>query len=75
MDVVVPSVNIKLGKMASVFQLVHEFGDEREEVGIMGGVFIEVLVVLTETELTIFLLDKEEGGCLRGVGRTDFSSG
>ena len=74
-DIVVPPMNIKLGEVASVFQLVHEVRDEREGVGVAGGVFIEVAVVLAGVEFTVFLLDKEERGCLEEVGRTDLSSG
>ena len=74
MDIVVPSADVKLGEVASVFQLVHEIGDERKGVGIVGGVFIEVVVVLAGVEFTIFLLDKEKRGCLRGIGRMDLSS-
>ena len=58
----------------SVFQLVHEVGNEREGVGVAGGVFVEVVVVLAGVEFTVFLFDKEEKGCLGGVGRTDLSS-
>ena len=39
-DIVVPPMNIELGEMSSVFQLVHEVGDEGEGVCITGGVFI-----------------------------------
>jgi len=35
--------------------------------------FIEVSVVLAWTESSVLLLDKEEGGCLGGVGGADFS--
>ena len=74
-DVVVPPTNVELGKVASIFQLVHEVGDEGKGVGIAGGVFVEISVILAGTKLAILLLDKEEGRCLRGVGRTDLSSG
>ena len=71
MDIVVSPTNVKLSEVASIFQLVHKVGNERKGVGIAGGVFIEVSVVLAGAEFTILLLDKEERGCLRGVGRTD----
>ena len=41
----------------------------------MSSVFIKIVVVLTKVKLAIFLLYKEEGECLRGVGRADLSSG
>ena len=37
----------------------------------MGGVFIEVVVILVGTEFPVFLFDKEERECLRGVGRVN----
>ena len=73
-DVVVSSTNIKLDKVVSIFQLVHKVRNEREEVDIMSGVFIEVPVVLTRAKFAVFLLDKEEGGCLEGVEGTNLSS-
>ena len=74
-DVVISLVNIEFGEVVSVFQLVHEVRDEREGVGVMGSVFVEVAVVLAGAEFSVFLLDKEERGCLGGVGRTNLSSG
>ena len=50
-DVVVSRANIKLGKVVSIFQLVHEVGDEGKRVGVVDSMFIEVTVVLTGTEL------------------------
>ena len=74
-DVVVSPTNIELSEVASVFQLVHEVRDERKGVGIVGGVFVEVSVILAGTEFSIFLFDEEEGGCLGGVGRANLPSG
>ena len=39
----------------------------------MGGMFIEVAVVLAGVEFAILLFDKEERGCLGGIGRMDLS--
>ena len=39
-NVVVPPADIKLGEVVSIFQLIHKVGDEREEIGIAGGVFV-----------------------------------
>ena len=74
-DIVVPPSNIKLSEVVSIFQLVHEVGDEGKGIGILGGVFIEVSVVLTRAEFSIFLFDKEERGRLGGVGRMNLPSG
>ena len=72
-DVVVSPTNIELSEVVSVFQLVHEVGDERKEVGIVGGMFVEVMVVLAGAEFAIFLFDKEERGCLGGIRWTNLS--
>ena len=74
-DIVVSPSNVELGEVVSIFQLVHKVGDEEKGVGIAGGVFIEVPVILARTEFSILLLDDEEGGCLGGVGRTNLPSG
>ena len=73
-DIVIPPANIKFGEVASIFQLVHKVRDERERVGISGGMFVEVIIVLARVEFSVLLLDKEEGGCLGGVGGMDLSS-
>ena len=41
----------------------------------MSGVFIEVAIILAGAEFAIFLFDKEEGGCLEGVGGVDLPGG
>ena len=74
-DVVVPPTNIKLSEVVSVFQLVHEVGDEGKRVGVTGGVFVEVPVILTRMKFAILLFDEEKGGGLWRVGMADLSSG
>ena len=73
-DVVVSPTDIELGEVASIFQLVHKARDEREGVGVTGGVFVEVTVVLAGTEFAILFLNKEERRCLGGVKRMDLPS-
>ena len=68
--IVIISMNVKLGKVMSIFQLVYEVGDEEEGVSVASSVFIEVVVVLAGMEFAILLLDKEEGGSLGRVGRS-----
>ena len=74
-NVVISLMNIEFCQVISVFQLVYKVRDKRERVCVMGGVFIEVVVVLTGMKFAILLFDKEEGGCLGGVGGPDFSYG
>ena len=66
-NIVIPPSNIKLGEMASIFQLVHEVRDEREEVSVMNDVFIKVPVILAGVEFPVFLFDEEKGGGLRRI--------
>ena len=63
-DIILPSTNVECSEVVSIFQLVHEVRDEREGIGVTGGMLVEVSVILTEMEFAILLLDKEEGGCL-----------
>ena len=74
-NIVIPPSDIKLDEMASVLQLIHQVRDEREGVGITGGVFVQVSVILTGAKLAILLLDEEEGGGLWRVGRSNLPSG
>ena len=74
MDIVVSSMNIELGEVVSIFQLVHKVRYEGEGVCIAGGVFIEIPVVLAGTKFVIFLFNKKEGGGLQRVGRLNLPS-
>ena len=60
-DIVVSSVNIKLGEDMGVLKFIDEVGDERKRVGIIGGMFIEVMVFLAEVHFAILLLMKKKG--------------
>ena len=66
-NIVIPPVDIKLSEVISVFQLVNKVRDEREGVGVFGGMFIEVMIILTGMEFAILLLDEKERRCLGGV--------
>ena len=63
--VVVSPVNIEFGENIGVSQFIYKIREERKGVGITDGVFIDIMVVLARTESSVFLFDKEEGGCLR----------
>ena len=60
-NIVVSPLNVKLGKMMSVFQLVYKIGDEGKGVCVISSMFAEVSIVLTRVEFAILLFDKEEG--------------
>ena len=72
-NAVISPANIEFCEVTSIFQLVYKVRDKREGVCVVSGVFIEVVVVLAGMKFAILLFDKEEGGCLGGVGGPDFS--
>ena len=75
MDIVILPSNIKLSEVASISQLVHKVGDEGKGICIMGGMFVEIHIILAGMEFAILLLDTEEWGGLWGIGRMNLSSG
>ena len=64
MHIVVPPLHIKFGEYFCSLEFINEVGNERERIGILNCVFIEIAIVLAWLEPTIFLLHKEERGCL-----------
>ena len=72
-DIVVSLMNVKFSEVVRVFQLVHKVEDKEKGVCILGGMFIEIAVILAREKFAI-LLDKEEGGYLGRIGRTNLSS-
>jgi hypothetical protein len=73
-NIVVAPSNIKLCEDVGLFEFVNEIGDEGKGIGIVNSMFVDILIVLTRSESSIFLFDKEEGGGLWQVGRTYLSS-
>ena len=69
-DVVISLVNVEFGEVVSIFQLVHKVEDEGKGVCIMGGAFVEVVIVLAKGEFAILLFNDKKRGCLRGIGRS-----
>ena len=75
LNIVIPPMDIKLGEVTSIFQFVYKVRDKRKGVGIMGGMFIEVVVILARAKLAILLFDKEERRCLGRVRRANLPYG
>ena len=73
-NVVVPPADVKFSEQFGIFEFVDEVGDEGKWVGVAGGMFVQVSVILTGTETAILLFDKEEWGRLRGIGRANLST-
>ena len=74
LDIVISPLDIKFGEDFCSLEFIDEVGNEWKGVCITDSVFINTAVVLARAEATIFLLDKEEGEHLWGVGRTDLIS-
>jgi len=66
--------DIEFCEVLSSTELRDEFGDERERVSIFDGYSVQCMIVLDQSERTIFLLNEEYRGCNRGFGGSDSSS-
>ena len=73
-DIVVFPADVKLGEHFHSLKFINEVGNKWKGVHIMNGVFVNIAVVLARAKATVFLLDKEERGCLWGAGEMDFAS-
>ena len=72
-DIVVSPSNIKLGEVFHILEFVNEVGDERERIGVLDGVFVQIAIILAGAEFPVLFFDKEEGGGLGKVGGVDLS--
>ena len=72
-DSVVSPSNVKLGEDFCSLEFIDKVRNEGERVCIMDGMFIDIAIVLTGSEATIFLFDKEERECLWGVRGANFA--
>ena len=73
LNVVIFPPNVQFGEVLGVFQSIDEVGDTREGVSIFDGMGVDVVIVLAGTEHAVFPQDKEEEGCLWGLGGDDLS--
>ena len=74
-DIVVLPSNIKLGEVLCIFKFVNEVRDKRKRIGVLDGVFIQIMIVLAGAKFPILLLDKEERGGLGRIRGMDLSRG
>src|SRR6266404_5234096 len=73
-NVVVSPMNVELGEVAGIMQLVNEVRDERERSGIFDSDIIKTAIVLYRAEFAILLVDKEEGAGHGRLGRADITT-
>ena len=64
MDIVISPVDVKFGENHCSLEFIHKVRDEWEGVCITDCVFVDIVIILTRTETTVFLFNKKEGGCL-----------
>ena len=74
-DIVVSPSDIKLGEVFCILEFIDEVRDERERIGVLDGMLIQVVIILAGTEFSILLFDEEERGGLGRVGGVDLSRG
>jgi hypothetical protein len=61
-DIIVPPVDVELGEVSRVLELMDEVVNEGEWIVILPGDHVQSSVVLDEAELSIFLLHEEDRG-------------
>ena len=72
-NVVVTPMNVELGEVAGIMQLVNEVRDEGERGCILGSDIIKMAIVLYRVEFAILLVYKEEGAGHGQLGRADIA--
>ena len=73
LDIIVSPSDIKLSKDFRPLEFVDKVGNEGKRVCVTDSVFVDIAIVLTGSEATIFLFDKEERECLWGVRGANFA--
>ena len=74
LDIIVSPLNVKLGEDFHPLEFIDKVRNEGERVCVMDSVFVNIVIVLTGSKATIFLLDEEERGHLWEVRGADFAS-
>jgi len=61
--------DVEFCKVSSSTELRDKFGDEGERISVLDSHSIQCMIVLDQPKQTIFLLNKEHGGCDGRFGR------
>ena len=72
-DIIVSPLDVELGEDFHPLKVIDKVGNEGKRVCIADSVFVDVVIVLTGSEATVLFFDKEERGCLWGVGGVNFA--
>ena len=73
LDIIVSPLDVELGEDFCPLEFIDKVRNEGERVCITDSMFIDIAIVLTGSEATIFLFDKEKRGCLWGVRGANFA--
>ena len=73
LDIIVPPSDIEFGEDFCPLEFINKVRNEWERVCATDRMFVNVVIVLAGLKATILLFDKEERGCLWGVGGADFA--
>ena len=65
-NVVVPPLNVKLGKQDGFLYIINEFWNEGKGIGIVDSVGVQVAIILAGTQISILLWYKEKRRGLEG---------
>src|SRR5271168_422093 len=61
--IIISPSDIKFGEVFSPFQLIDEFRNKRKRICVLDSSFIEYSIILTGSQFSIFLVDKEKWRC------------
>ena len=73
-DIIVSPSDVEPGEDFCPLEFVDEVRNEGKRVCVTDGVFVDIAIVLTGSEATVLLFDKEERGSLWGVRGANFAS-
>ena len=63
-DIIVSPLDVELGEDFRPLEFIDKVRNEGERVYITDSMFVDIVIVLTGSEATVFLFDKEKKGCL-----------
>ena len=72
-DIIVSPSDVEPGEDFCPLEFVDEVRNEGKRVCVTDGVFVDIAIVLTGSEATVLLFDKEERGRLWGVRGANFA--
>lgn len=59
-DIIIFTINIKLGEDLCPLEFIHKIKDKGEGVYVTNGVFIHIVIILARTEISVFFVKKRK---------------